>query len=45
MSRDELRWMVASGEPGLSPVVKRALQPAWRLARLASTRVLMHELT
>lgn len=45
MSRAELRTLVASGEPGFAPIVKRALQPAWRLARLASLRLLMHELT
>ena len=45
MSRAELRTLVASGEPGFAPIVKRALQPAWRWARLASSRLLMHELT
>jgi peptidoglycan/xylan/chitin deacetylase (PgdA/CDA1 family) len=45
MSRSALRSLVASGEPGLAPIVKRALQPAWRWARLASTRLLTHELT
>ncbi|MFG1928443.1 polysaccharide deacetylase family protein [Cryptosporangium sp. NPDC048952] len=45
MSRAELRNLVTSGEPGFAPIVKRALQPAWRLTRLASTRLLAHELT
>ncbi|WP_178380105.1 polysaccharide deacetylase family protein [Cryptosporangium aurantiacum] len=39
-----LRALVTSGEPGLVPVVKRALQPAWRVARRAAVH-LGHPLT
>jgi peptidoglycan/xylan/chitin deacetylase (PgdA/CDA1 family) len=45
LSAEQLRRMVAQGETGASPVLKRALQPAWRLARLASVRLLDRELT
>jgi len=40
----ELRQLVARGEPGLAPVAKRALQPAWRVARLTAAH-LGHQLT
>jgi peptidoglycan/xylan/chitin deacetylase (PgdA/CDA1 family) len=45
MSAAQLRWMVAHGESGAAPVFKRALQPPWRMARMASVRLLAHELT
>jgi peptidoglycan/xylan/chitin deacetylase (PgdA/CDA1 family) len=45
MTAGEIRRMVRSGEPGLGLVAKRVLQPAWRMARLASGRLLGQELT
>lgn len=44
LSAAGLRWMVAHGESGATPVLKRALQPAWRVARMASVRLLDREL-
>ncbi|MGD9526210.1 MAG: polysaccharide deacetylase family protein [Dehalococcoidia bacterium] len=41
---DVLR-LVAHGEPGIAPVVKRIAYPAWRIVRLGSTRLLHRELT
>ncbi|MFI5958148.1 polysaccharide deacetylase family protein [Cryptosporangium sp. NPDC051539] len=40
----DVRSLVATGEPGLTPVAKRALRPAWRGARLVAAR-LGHQLT
>jgi peptidoglycan/xylan/chitin deacetylase (PgdA/CDA1 family)/GT2 family glycosyltransferase len=42
---DELRRLIAHGEPGLAPRTKRALHPAWRVVRWISLRLLQRELT
>lgn len=45
LSDVELVTMLVRGEPGWTPVVKQVLQPAWRVARLGSSRVLHRELS
>jgi peptidoglycan/xylan/chitin deacetylase (PgdA/CDA1 family) len=45
MSAARLRQLVARGEVGAGPVLKRPLQPAWRVARMAGVRLLDLELT
>lgn len=45
MGADELRRMIARGEPGLGPLAKRALHPGWRIVRWISLRLLQRELT
>lgn len=45
MSAADVRALVRAGEPGIVPLLKRLAQPAWRVVRLVSLRVLQRELT